>query len=63
MKDKPVCKLIGQEGCVFSVITRVGEVLEKAGQIDERKEFRDKAFRVKSFDEVFALAGEYVEVE
>ena len=60
---KPKCKLVGTDGNVFSIIGKVSQTLKRAGQSDKAKEFTEKAFSSKSYDEVLNLAGEYVEIE
>jgi len=59
---RPACKLVGKDGNVFSIIGRVRQALKKAGQEDRAREFVEKAFRAKSYNEVLALCGDYVDV-
>jgi hypothetical protein len=59
---KPSCKLIGEDGNVFSIIGRVRDALRKAGQDDRAREFVERAFRSGSYDAVLQLCLEYVEV-
>lgn len=61
--EKPLCKLIGEDGNVFAIIGRVSKTLKRAGLIEEAKEFIVKASCAKSYDEVLCLCTEYVEVE
>ncbi|MFW9897221.1 MAG: hypothetical protein ACFFD7_15570 [Candidatus Thorarchaeota archaeon] len=63
MENKPVCKLVGTDGNVFSVIGNVSRALKKAGLIEEMKEFQTRAFQSKSYDDVLQMCFEYVEVE
>ena len=60
--DKPVCKLVGTDGNVFSIIGKVSKTLKRAGQQDRAKEFTSKAFKAKSYDEVLAMLFDYVVV-
>ena len=60
--QKPVCKLIGTDGNVFSVIGRVKHALRKAGQDDRAHEFVEKAFQAKSYHEVLARCADYVDI-
>lgn len=62
IKNKPRCKLVGEDGNVFSIISRVSSALRKAGQADKAMEFRDKALKQHSYDSVLALCFDYVEV-
>lgn len=61
--DKPVCKLVGTDGNVFSIIGAVSKTLKRAGQPEKAKEFQNKAFSSGSYDAVLQLCMEYVEVE
>ncbi len=60
---KPTCKLVGEDGNVFSIIGRVRAALREAGQEDRGREFVERAFHAGSYDEVLRLCTEYVEVE
>lgn len=60
--SKPVCKLVGTDGNVFSIIARVKQALKKAGQEDRAQEFVEKAFQARSYNEVLALCTDYVDV-
>ena len=62
-KTGVVVKLIGENGNVFNVIGRTSRALKKAGLEDEAKEFKDRAFKAGSYDEVLRLVMEYCEVE
>ena len=59
---KPPCRLVGEDGNVFNVIGRVKRALKDAGQPDRAREFVQKAFGSKSYDEVLALCMDYVDV-
>lgn len=59
---KPKCKLVGIDGNVFSIIGTVSKALTRGGQPDKAKEFTQKAFAAKSYDEVLAMVHDYVEV-
>lgn len=63
MKNKPVCKLVGTDGNVFSIIGNVVKTLKKHNFIHESKEFQERAFGAKSYEEVLTLIHEYVDVE
>jgi hypothetical protein len=56
---KPRCKLVGEDGNVFSIIGRVRQALTEAGQEDRAREFVEKAFRSSSYDAVLQLCLEY----
>ena len=59
---KPSCKLSGKDGNVFSVIGHVRRALLAAGLKAEAKEFVQRAFAARSYDEVLGLCFEYVDV-
>ena len=61
--SKPVCKLVGTDGNVFSIIGKVSNTLKKAGLPEQAKEFTGKAFSSGSYDDVLALTMECVDVE
>jgi hypothetical protein len=61
-EGRPACKLVGTDGNVFSIIGRVKQALKEAGQEDRAREFVEKAFQARSYDEVLALCTDYVEV-
>lgn len=60
--EKPFVQLSGEDGNVFSIIARVGKALRKSDQPEKEKEFRDKAFKAESYDEVLQLAMKYCDV-
>ena len=60
--DKPVCKLTGEDGNVFTIIHKVSRTLNNAGQPALSKEFREKCFKAPSYAYVLNLCSEYVEV-
>jgi hypothetical protein len=61
-EEKPVCKLIGTDGNVFSIIGLVVSALKNAGFSERADEFREKAFNAESYDKVLQLCMEYVDV-
>ncbi len=61
--EKPVVKLIGQDGNVFNLIGLTIRALKKAGQSEQSKEFSAKAFGCASYGEVLNLIQEYADVE
>lgn len=63
MPEKPVCKLIGEDGNVFHIIGLVRRALLKAGQKDAAEEFVRRAFACQSYDEVLTLVVAYVDIE
>lgn len=59
---KPVCRLVGTDGNVFSIIGSVSSALRRSGQVERAQEFVKRATSSKSYDEVLVLIHEYVEV-
>ena len=59
---KPRCKLVRTGGNMFAQAGRVTATLQKSGQPENAKEFADRLFQCKSYDEALALIGEYVEI-
>ena len=57
-----IVRITGTNGNVFAIIGKVAQALKQAGQKDQAKEFTNKAFSAKSYDDVLRLCFEYVEV-
>lgn len=60
---KPACILVGTDGNVFSVISKVQKALKQCNQKVKAKEFVDKAFQCSSYADVLKLVYDYVNVE
>ena len=63
METKPVCKLTGTDGNIFSIIGKVRDCLRANGQSQRGTEFAKKAFLCNDYDQLLALVHEYVTVE
>jgi hypothetical protein len=61
--EKPIVKLIGQDGNVFNLAGIVSSALKKAGLKDQAKEFQTRLFNCRSYGEALQLMTEYVEVK
>ena len=61
--DKPVVKLVGEDGNVFCIVGRVCKALKRAKLPEKAKEFSNKAINCGSYDEVLLLVHDYCEVE
>jgi hypothetical protein len=59
---KPDCRLVGTDGNVYAIISRVRRTLRNAGLEDRADEFVKRASASKSYDDVLCLCFEYVEV-
>lgn len=60
---KPKCKLIGEDGNIFSILGRVGRALKEEGQEEKVKEVNSRVFNSSSYDEALKIIMEYVEIE
>lgn len=61
--EKPLVKLVGEDGNIFSILGRCTKALKKVGQDKEAKELTEKVFSSSSYDEALCICMEYVEVE
>ena len=55
-------RLVGEDGNVFSLISRVARALRQSGHADAEVQFEREAFAANSYDEVLRLAISYVKV-
>jgi len=60
---KPTCKLIGQDGNVFNLLSKVSKVLKQNNLYKQEKEMTEKVFNCKSYDEALRIFSDYVEIE
>ena len=60
--NKPQCKLIGVDGNIFVLASKVTATLKKADQVDKAKEFTDRLYKCGSYNKALMLITEYVEV-
>jgi len=61
-KQKPVVKLLGQDGNAFFILGSVNKALKKAGMDKEAKEFMEEAVK-GDYDHLLRTAMEYVEIK
>lgn len=61
--SKPTCKLIGTDGNVFALASKVNSVLKKEGLHEQAEEFKQKLAKCKSYNEALGLMGDYVDIE
>ncbi len=61
-KEKPDCKLIGEDGNIFNLIGIASRTLRENGMADEAVEMRDRIRASKSYDEALCIIGEYVTI-
>jgi hypothetical protein len=60
--SKPVCRLSGEDGNVFSIIGRVKRSLKDAGMSARAEQFATEAMTARSYDAVLQLCFKYVDV-
>lgn len=60
---KPDCHLKGIDGNVFVIIGHVSNTLKKAGIHERAEQFVEEARNQKSYDNVFALLSDYVNIK
>jgi hypothetical protein len=60
--NKPRCRIIETDGNVFSLIGSVSKALKKNGQPNLAKEFIERAFASKLYNDVLVLITEYAEL-
>ena len=59
---KPKCKLIGTDGNVFALLSKVCKTLRQNDMGEQAKEVQDRVFNCGSYDEALSIMMEYVEV-
>ncbi len=62
MVEKPACKLIGTDGNIFALGSKVRKTLHQAGLVEREQEFSRRLFDCKSYSEALSLIMEFVEV-
>lgn len=60
---KPACRLMGEDGNIFSILGRVGRTLKEDGQAEQVQEVNRRVMAAGSYDEALQIIMEYVEVE
>lgn len=63
MDNKPVCKLIGENGNIFDLVGIASRALKRAGMQNKAEEMQKRTFASGSYDEALAILQDYVEVE
>jgi hypothetical protein len=61
--EKPICKLIGMDGNVFSIVGEACRVLRVAGQAEQAKRLAVDILNTTGYGEVLTVIQKYVEVE
>ena len=63
MDEKPVVRLVEEDGNVFNLIGICSKALKRAGQGDKAKEMTERIFACRSYDEALQIMMDYCEVE
>jgi len=61
--EKPVAKVVGEDGNVFVTLGICTRALKKAGQGDKVKELTDRVFNSGSYSEALCIMMDYCELE
>ena len=61
-RNKPDCKLIGEDGNIFNLMARAARTLRENGLSEEAKEMRERITSSGSYDEALCIIGEYVNI-
>lgn len=59
---KPKCKLIGEDGNIFNLMSIASKTLKETGMEEEAKEMIERIINSRSYIEALAIISEYVEV-
>jgi hypothetical protein len=59
---KPKCKLIGEDGNIFNLMSIASKTLKETGMEEEAKEMIERIINSKSYIEALAIISEYVEI-
>lgn len=60
---KPACRLMDEDGNIFSILGRVGRTLKEHGKAAQAQEVSKRVMAAVSYDEALQIIMEYVEVE
>lgn len=61
--NKPSCKLIGENGNIYSLMAIARRTLINAGQNENAQKMIDETTSSKSYDEALMIINNYVKVE
>lgn len=61
-RNKPDCKLIGEDGNIFNLMARASRTLRENDLSEEAKEMRERITSSGSYDEALCIIGEYVNI-
>ena len=61
-RNKPDCKLIGEDGNIFNLMARAIKTLRENDLSEEAKEMRERITSSGSYEEALCIIGEYVNI-
>ena len=61
-RNKPDCKLIGEDGNIFNLMARAARTLRESNLSEEAKEMRERITSSGSYEEALCIIGEYVNI-
>ena len=61
-RNKPDCKLIGEDGNIFNLMARAARTLRENDLSEEAQEMRERITSSGSYDEALCIIGEYVNI-
>lgn len=59
---KPKCKLIGEDGNIFNLMSIASKTLKETGMEEEAKEMIERIINSRSYIEALAIISEYIEI-
>lgn len=61
-KEKPDCKLIGEDGNIFNLMGIASRTLRQNGMVDKAVEMRNRICASGSYGEALCIIGDYVNI-
>lgn len=61
--SKPKCKLIGEDGNIFNLLSIARKVLLKNNLVNEALNMQNEVFNSKSYEEALMILDKYVDIE
>lgn len=60
---KPTCKLLGEDGNIFVLLSLASKTLKKNGMKEEAAEMTTRVMESGSYDKALMIISDYVEIE
>ena len=61
-KYKPECKLIGEDGNIFNLLSVASVTLKQNGMEEESEEMYNRVYASGSYEEALMIIGDYVSI-